>query len=276
MPLKLTRRNGTGNYYIRGNVAGSNIYTSTGTSNRRAAENIRIRTEAQILERASLGRKATVTFAEAALNYINSGGETRFLTPILQFFGPDIRVFEIDNAAVNKAAAKLYSTVQPATINRQLITPISAILAMAAKTGLPLYHMDHIHYRPGWDERTAEEKDTLCHEIHMKDEWVFEGGHSRTLDERIERADTAIWLDLPVWLRMRRCLWRTVKNHGKTRPDLQKDCPERFDLEFYRFIWRTRNSSPAKIHNKLTPPPPGLKIHHFTSPKQVEGFLSNF
>lgn len=136
MPLKLTRRNGTSNYYLRGNVAGSDIYRSTGTSDRQAAENIRIRAEAQILQRASLGRKATVTFAEAALNYMNAGGEARFLPPILKHFGAETRIAEIDNAAVNRAAVKLYPTAQPATINRQLITPISAILTMAAEDGL--------------------------------------------------------------------------------------------------------------------------------------------
>jgi integrase len=136
MPLKLTRRNGTGNFYLRGNVAGSNVYSSTGTSDETAAEAIRIRTEAQLLQRASLGRKATVTFAEAALNYLNSGGEGRFLPPILNHFGPDTRLSEIGNAEVNKAAAALYPTAQPSTINRQLITPISAILRMAAEDGL--------------------------------------------------------------------------------------------------------------------------------------------
>ncbi len=136
MPLKLTQRNGTGNFYLRGNVAGSNIYRSTGTSDRAAAEAIRIRTEAQALKRASLGIKATVTFAEAALNYLNSGGEGRFLPPILNHFGPTTRLADIGNAAVNRAAAALYPNAQPATINRQLITPISAILTMAAEDGL--------------------------------------------------------------------------------------------------------------------------------------------
>lgn len=136
MPLKLIQRNGTGNFYLRGNVAGTNVYQSTGTSDPGAAEAIRIRTEAQLLERASLGRKATVTFAEAALNYINSGGETRFLPPILKHFGSKTKLSEIDNAAVTRAASKLYPAAQPATINRQLITPISAILSMAAEDGL--------------------------------------------------------------------------------------------------------------------------------------------
>lgn len=146
---------------------------------------------------------------------------------------------------------------------------------LAAKTGLSLYHIDHIHYRPGWDERLPEEKDVLCHEVHMKEEWIFEGGHSRTIDERIERADTVIWLDMPVWIRLKRCLWRTIKNYGKTRPDLPENCPERFDLEFYRFIWRTRNSSAANIRQKLNTPSAHLRIHHFTKPRQVRVFLSS-
>ncbi|NKX75010.1 tyrosine-type recombinase/integrase [Rhodobacteraceae bacterium R_SAG3] len=136
MPLKLIQRNGTGNYYLRGSVAGTKVYASTHTSDRQAAENIRIRTEAQLLERASLGRKATVTFAEAALNYMNAGGEARFLAPILRHFGPNTKLSEIDNATVSTAAESLYPTAQPATVNRQLITPISAILAMAAEDGL--------------------------------------------------------------------------------------------------------------------------------------------
>ncbi len=43
-------------------------------------------------------------------------------------------------------------------------------IKLADKSGLPLYHMDHIHYRPGWDPRSNEEKDILTHEIHMKDQ----------------------------------------------------------------------------------------------------------
>lgn len=136
MPLKLIRRNNKGSYYLRGSVAGTNIYESTFTSDRRAAEAIRIRTEAEILKRASLGREATTTFAEAALNYMDSGGEARFLTPILNFFGSQTRLKDINNSAINKAAEKLYPGCAPATINRNLITPISAIIALAVEDEL--------------------------------------------------------------------------------------------------------------------------------------------
>ena len=61
---------------------------------------------------------------------------------------------------------------------------------LGARTGLPVYHMDHIHWMPGWVERPGHDKDRMTHEIHMKDVWIFEGGHSRTYQERFARADT--------------------------------------------------------------------------------------
>ena len=123
-------------WYIRGTVAGHRVYESTRISDERAAENYRIRREAEILERVSLGRRATVTFAEAALTYLESGGEARFLGPILKYFGPGYRLGDIDNDAVNACAKALLPNAAPATINRQIITPISAVVNLAADDGL--------------------------------------------------------------------------------------------------------------------------------------------
>ncbi len=136
MPLKKFRRNGQGNYYIRGTVQGQHIYESTGTSIAAQADAIRIRREAEILERGAYGKAQTLTFAEAALAYMKAGGEARFLLPILNYFGPDMMLAQIDNAAINAAASKLYPNSANSTINRQLITPVSAVINMAAEEGL--------------------------------------------------------------------------------------------------------------------------------------------
>jgi adenylate kinase family enzyme len=95
--------------------------------------------------------------------------------------------------------------------------------ALGACTELPVYHIDKIHWMTGWRERPTEEKSRLCSEVHAKDAWIFEGGHSRTWPERINRADTLIWLDHELTLRLWRILRRTLKHHGETRPDLP-DC----------------------------------------------------
>ncbi|MFG6535535.1 tyrosine-type recombinase/integrase [Sulfitobacter sp. 1A16787] len=136
--LKKFRRTKGKNYYIRGTVAGCNIYESTGTSNAAQAEQYRLRREREIITRHTQGRAATLTFAEAALAYLESGGESRFLAPLLHHFGPDTLAADIDNAAANSAAAALYPDAAPGTINRQVITPLSAVLHyIADDTGTP-------------------------------------------------------------------------------------------------------------------------------------------
>lgn len=134
--LKLFKRKSTGPYWVRGTIAGQHIYQSTRCHRRADAQAFAHRHQAEILERHALGRGATVTFAEAALAYMETGGEARFLRPILRYFGPDRLLAEIDNTAINEAALAIYPTAAAATINRQLITPISAVVTMAAEEGL--------------------------------------------------------------------------------------------------------------------------------------------
>lgn len=134
MPIKLYKRGKM--YHARGTIAGQRIRESTGCSNRRHAEAWAIRRESEILQRHALGIEATLTFAEAALAYIETGGETRFLGRIIDYFGPDTLVAEIDNSKLLYAAGDLYPDAAPATVNRQLIGPVSAVVNMAAENGL--------------------------------------------------------------------------------------------------------------------------------------------
>ena len=69
---------------------------------------------------------------------------------------------------------------------------------LSERTGLPLVHLDQHYWQPGWVERSRTEKDRLTREVHARERWIFEGGHSRTWPERMARADTLIWLDVPL------------------------------------------------------------------------------
>jgi integrase len=133
MPLKLTKRGTI--YHLTGSIAGQRIRESTGLDNRRAADAYRLRRETEITERHAHGYSTTLTFAEAALTYLQAGGEARFLGPVLDYFGPDTLLTSIDNDAVTRAADTILPGRAPATINRQVITPISAVLTMAAEDG---------------------------------------------------------------------------------------------------------------------------------------------
>ena len=148
--------------------------------------------------------------------------------------------------------------------------------ALGKKTGLPVFHMDKIHWLPDWVERTREEKDRMTHEVHMKYSWIFEGGHSSTYAERVGRADTFLWLDVPVGRRIYRVLKRSLRYYGQSRPDLPEGCPERFNrqtVEFVRFIWRTRHSARAKLEAIYRDPPSHLKVHRLETFTDVRRYL---
>ncbi|MCV6592869.1 MAG: AAA family ATPase [Silicimonas sp.] len=144
---------------------------------------------------------------------------------------------------------------------------------LGARTGLPVVHIDLIHWQPGWVERDRAEKTRLCRAVHAREEWIFEGGHSSTWDDRLARCDTLIWLDFPLWLRLWRVITRTLRDYGRSRADLPENCPERFDPDFYRFIWRTRNRSRARMRSLFDTAPAEKRKIRLSTRSQVRAFL---
>ncbi|MGB9089440.1 MAG: AAA family ATPase [Pseudomonas farsensis] len=148
---------------------------------------------------------------------------------------------------------------------------------LGERTGLPVVHIDTIHWQPGWVERSPDEKTRLCHEVEARERWIFEGGHSTTWDNRLARADTLIWIDRSAPLRFWRVLLRTALNRGRSRPDLPSDCPDRLSRlpEFYGFMWRTRTSARAKMKQLAEQAPPGCRVIHLRSNHDAEAFLAS-
>ena len=143
---------------------------------------------------------------------------------------------------------------------------------MGRITGLPVHHMDHIHWRSGWVERDPEEKTAMARAVHAQEQWIFEGGHSRTWDDRVARADTCIWLDFPLWFRSWQVFRRTLQHYGRTRPDLPEGCPEQFSWEFYKWIWDTRNTGRNKPTAIFKAAPPHLTLVRLTSRRAVSDY----
>ncbi|MDJ0823244.1 MAG: AAA family ATPase [Paracoccaceae bacterium] len=145
---------------------------------------------------------------------------------------------------------------------------------MGRRTGLPVVHVDHLHWKPGWVERDRDEKIALALAEQAKPEWIFEGSLSVTYEDRFARADTIIFLDMPLPLRLRRVVWRTLRHYGRTRPDMQENCPERFSGEFYKWIWDTRQTGKRKPMRLIAAAGPDKDAHHLTSPAQVRQYLA--
>ncbi|MCL2430174.1 MAG: site-specific integrase [Alphaproteobacteria bacterium] len=87
-----------------------------------------------MLAEAIYGRRATATFAQAVLSYLEHGGSKRFLELVIEHFGTTPLV-KIDQDAIDRGARKLYPNASGATRNRQFYTPVSAVMTHAARRG---------------------------------------------------------------------------------------------------------------------------------------------
>ena len=131
--LKLEKRHGP-NFYARGTHFKITIEQSLGTSDRGQAEKLLAKLQSEIFERHFRGSvSAPEGFAGAAVRYMESGGERRFIAPLLHHFG-DMPIDRIDQRAIDRAAAAIRPDGAPATRNRQVYVPVSAILKFAGVT----------------------------------------------------------------------------------------------------------------------------------------------
>ena len=109
--------------------------------------------------------------------------------------------------------------------------------ALKEKLGLPVVHLDQLWWKTGWKNVTQEEFDSRLAMALNMDQWIIDGNYSRTMEARLQKCDTIIYLDFGRWT----CLWgviqRYLSNLGKVRPDMPHGCKERLDWEHLKFIW---------------------------------------
>jgi adenylate kinase family enzyme len=142
-------------------------------------------------------------------------------------------------------------------------------------TGLPVVHIDReVHWLPGWVESSPQDKVRRAAAIHARDAWIIEGGHSRSWPQRLARADTLIWLDVPLPVRVLRVTARTLRHRGQSRPDLPQGCPDHLNAEFIRYIWRTRRTARLAARSFYDHAPPHVATIRLTGAQDVNGYLA--
>ncbi len=188
MSLKLFKRKGSENWYMRGTICGRNVFESTGVSERSVAEAILVQRSKEILDESVFGKKATATGIEAFLKYIESGGERRFLPPLVDRLGR-LRLSEINQATIDRVALELYPHATDSTRARQVYAPMVAVLKHAARCGLcdpPLIRRPKVPKgRVRWI--TPEEAERLIEECaqHLKPLVLFLLGTGARLGEAL-------------------------------------------------------------------------------------------
>jgi integrase len=124
----------TPNYHIRGTYLGVPINRSAGTADKKLALKLKKQIERDI-EAGTFASGDGMTFLSAAVAYMKAGGERTFLGTIIEYNGAyAIRNKPIDTIAtqdIDHLADALYPNNTPQSRNRQVYTPIIAVLRRA-------------------------------------------------------------------------------------------------------------------------------------------------
>ena len=88
--------------------------------------------------------------------------------------------------------------------------------ALAAKTGLPLVHLDNVWWRTDGTHISREDFDRTLSELLRGEKWIMDGDYSRTYEVRVRAADTVIILDYPEEV----CMAGIIARVGQKRPDI--------------------------------------------------------
>ncbi len=70
---------------------------------------------------------------------------------------------------------------------------------LGKKLNLPVFHLDKYFWTYGWKERyaTKEEFTPIVEGFARQSNWIIDGNYRESLDVRLEKADTIIFLDIP-------------------------------------------------------------------------------
>lgn len=138
---------------------------------------------------------------------------------------------------------------------------------------LEVNHLDKFYWKPGWVESPADEWLQTVTDLSNRESWIIDGNYGGTLEVRLQKCDTIVFLDMPRLL----CLWRIVKRslqyHGESRPDMTEGCPEKLSFEFVSWVWNYSRDTRPRVVKLIGEHAAGKRVVWLRSKRDVEKFL---
>ena len=149
--------------------------------------------------------------------------------------------------------------------------------ALSARTGLPVIHLDYHYWKPGWTEPSDDEWRDEQRRLLAGDAWIADGNDLSTLEVRLERADTIVFLDTPWWICAGRAFARGLRKPVGAMPEGCDDSVRRRLDDEWRLvyvIWRNRRSEPAQGRAIVSEHGQHAAMHVLRSKRAAREFLS--
>lgn len=148
---------------------------------------------------------------------------------------------------------------------------------LSAITGIPIVSLDALYWNPGWMPSNAAEFDQRVTEAARQPRWIMDGNFtsSGAGDLRRSIADGVVWFDLSRRTCMTGVITRIATSYGRVRPEMAPGCPEKFDLEFFRYVWNYRRLQRPKLLQYFEGLRPDQALICFTNRAQADQYLTN-
>lgn len=150
---------------------------------------------------------------------------------------------------------------------------------IAARLSISHIELDAIHWQPNWEMLELGEFRRRVQELVAVDAWVVDGNYSKVRDLVLPRADTLLFLDLPLWRSIWRLLQRTIRRTirreplwGGNRENLKTAFFSSDSVLIYALrTYRRRQLDVQRI--KSDPRFAHLHIEHLRSKREVEDWI---
>jgi hypothetical protein len=150
---------------------------------------------------------------------------------------------------------------------------------LARRHGVPHVELDALFHGPNWVETPPEEFRRRVAAATAGDGWVVDGNYDSSLGDLVlGRADTVVWLDLPLRVSLARVTRRTI-GRIRTGEELWSGNRESWRGGFFgwesMFVWtirshlRQRRLRPARLARH-----PNLRVVRLRSAREVESYLT--
>lgn len=148
---------------------------------------------------------------------------------------------------------------------------------LAVLLGIPHTELDGLYHGPGWTRRPAFVADV--ERLVAGEAWVTEWQYRAVRPLLLQRAEMIVWLDLPLRLRMRRVVVRTLRRrvrdvelwNGNREPRLRTIVSDQDHI--IRWAWRTRHQFRG-LPSHVAEMAPHLTVVRLRSQEDVERWLA--
>ena len=140
---------------------------------------------------------------------------------------------------------------------------------------VPVFHLDTLLWQDNWQMSSKDEQKSIINDILDKNQWIIDGNYSATLEMRIAKADTVIFIDRNRIICLFNVLKRYMHYKGRSRPDMHDNCPEKIDFEFLHWIWTFNQNRKPKIIKTLADVQNTKNVVVLKNNRQISDFLKS-